>query len=576
SRRSALYLVACLVTVPVIVGIGKETTGVYCPRQIERYGGSHPYVRVFEANPPSLAGAKRGHCFPAGHPSGGFALMGLFFVAARTRRKWAGLGLGIACGSVMGAYQMLKGAHYLSHVVTTALLAWLIVLLLERAFSVRKSLAVPLLVLAFAVALPSCASTTSDRDREWVGDQITERVGVDLDLDARISVCPGWVHTEDGLDADEAVGIALANQPEFEAALAELDVSRARLLQSGMLKNPVLSLLFPLGPKQLESTLTAAIDPIWLQPRRVQVARLDLETLAETLVEAGLGLARDTRLAHAAVLVEKERLAANTHLAALWARQSDLVGRQIAAGEVPRSSRHEVDAQLSAARLASLESQTRLRLALVGLRERMGVAMPIEPGNVVSKPPWPSPPTNIDDLVALALASRPEVRAAELRLEAAAERAKLSGEEFLAVSLIADANAKGSQGFEAGPGLLLELPLFDQGQGRRATADAGLSAAVAQCRATRHRIREGVIRAATALKSSQELADASAAGPLALALGLREDVTRLRAAGDATALDEVQAELAVARAKLVQVDREAAVDQAAIALAFALGRSWSP
>jgi len=32
----------------------------------------------------------------------------------------------------MGGYQMLKGAHYLSHTVTTMLAAWIIVLLWHR------------------------------------------------------------------------------------------------------------------------------------------------------------------------------------------------------------------------------------------------------------------------------------------------------------------------------------------------------------------------------------------------------------------------------------------------------------
>jgi membrane-associated PAP2 superfamily phosphatase len=33
----------------------------------------------------------------------------------------------------MGLYQMLKGAHYLSHTTTTMLLAWIVVLLWRRA-----------------------------------------------------------------------------------------------------------------------------------------------------------------------------------------------------------------------------------------------------------------------------------------------------------------------------------------------------------------------------------------------------------------------------------------------------------
>ena len=43
-----------------------------------------------------------------------------------------------------------------------------------------------------------------------------------------------------------------------------------------MLTNPVLSLLFPVGPKQLEATLRWPIEVLWERPRRVAAARLAL------------------------------------------------------------------------------------------------------------------------------------------------------------------------------------------------------------------------------------------------------------------------------------------------------------
>jgi membrane-associated PAP2 superfamily phosphatase len=42
--------------------------------------------------------------------------------------------VGLTAGTVMGVYQMLKGAHYLSHTLVTALVCWLIFLLWRRIF----------------------------------------------------------------------------------------------------------------------------------------------------------------------------------------------------------------------------------------------------------------------------------------------------------------------------------------------------------------------------------------------------------------------------------------------------------
>ena len=54
-------------------------------------------------------------------------MMGL--LALRATRRWrnAAVALGLGLGCWMGIYQMLKGAHYLSHTVTTLLVAWLVV-----------------------------------------------------------------------------------------------------------------------------------------------------------------------------------------------------------------------------------------------------------------------------------------------------------------------------------------------------------------------------------------------------------------------------------------------------------------
>lgn len=71
-----------------------------------------------------------GRCFPAGHASGGFALIMLYFAVPNARWRWMGLAAGLAAGWLMGGYQMLRGEHFLSHTVTTMLLAWLVDLLI--------------------------------------------------------------------------------------------------------------------------------------------------------------------------------------------------------------------------------------------------------------------------------------------------------------------------------------------------------------------------------------------------------------------------------------------------------------
>ncbi|VFQ42503.1 phosphatase PAP2 family protein [Desulfoluna butyratoxydans] len=127
DRQRWLTVILSLVVVPLTIATMKDVTNIYCPSQIVRYGGDKPYVKPFEPYPEVCSRCDSGRCFPAGHASGGFALMALARLYGDRRRKMAGLGAGVALGWVMGGYQMMKGAHFLSHTVVTMVIAWILI-----------------------------------------------------------------------------------------------------------------------------------------------------------------------------------------------------------------------------------------------------------------------------------------------------------------------------------------------------------------------------------------------------------------------------------------------------------------
>jgi len=139
DRRALFVALLTLATVPALAGLGKNLTNTFCPSEIHRYGGDVPYVKLCSPYPEDDRPQRRGHCFPAGHASGGFALLGLGWL--RSSRRWqnGALALGLGLGWWMGGYQMLKGAHYLSHTVTTMLIAALIALLWHRTLAPKEA-----------------------------------------------------------------------------------------------------------------------------------------------------------------------------------------------------------------------------------------------------------------------------------------------------------------------------------------------------------------------------------------------------------------------------------------------------
>ncbi len=126
-RKGLLILLLSLIIVPSVTGILKATTNVGCPRDVTEFGGLYPHVRVFESYPPDAIPAEPLRCFPAGHASGGFALMALYYLFRDPRNRQRGLLAGITTGWLMGGYKMIIGDHFLSHTVVTMILAWLLI-----------------------------------------------------------------------------------------------------------------------------------------------------------------------------------------------------------------------------------------------------------------------------------------------------------------------------------------------------------------------------------------------------------------------------------------------------------------
>lgn len=124
--------------IPLTIGNIKKFTNVYCPNDLALYNGSKPYVRVLESYPKDFHQTDKGQCFPAGHAITGFCLMILFFVFEKKSWKIFGLMIGVTFGWILGMYQMLKGAHFLSHNFISMLLCFLAAAIISR-FTQKKS-----------------------------------------------------------------------------------------------------------------------------------------------------------------------------------------------------------------------------------------------------------------------------------------------------------------------------------------------------------------------------------------------------------------------------------------------------
>lgn len=429
-------------------------------------------------------------------------------------------------------------------------------------------------VLLGAALSTGCAARLV-HDRGFVSGAVEARAGHGLRPESATpdTHLPPGVSLADGLSEDDAVAVALWNNAELSATLAELGFARADLVEAGLIRNPVFSLLFPLGLKQLEATLTWPLEVLRQRPRRMAAARIDAERLAQRLVQSGLDLVRDVRLAHAELVLaeEQERLTALAR--SLKGRIAGIGEARLRLGDV--SAMEATAARLDAARAdaEAARSGHAVEAARDRLRTLLGLAGEEPPFASVAGSLPPEGPAELSALLRQALVARPDLRAAELGVEAAAERAGLARSEVATLSGILDANGAGKEGFELGPGLALELPFFGRNRGRVERARAELDHEAKRYAAARQRIDLEVRQARTALVEAR---DALALWRERLVPAFEENAGRAEsalAAGEVSTLAVLLARGLLVDARIRAAEAAAGVRRAAAGLDHGVGRS---
>lgn len=131
-RRGLIIVVLSSIVVPLAVGSLKAVSNMPCPKNLNIFDGAYPHTCVWENYTAKECHLEKQKCWPAGHASGGFALLSLVFLFHSRKNKIAAATMAMVIGWSMGSYKMLIGDHFLSHTVITMILAWLLILLIVK------------------------------------------------------------------------------------------------------------------------------------------------------------------------------------------------------------------------------------------------------------------------------------------------------------------------------------------------------------------------------------------------------------------------------------------------------------
>lgn len=430
-------------------------------------------------------------------------------------------------------------------------------------------------VLACLMLRELCA--TDHKGRQVISQEVWPRVGSTIPVQApaprRSFSLPPGVSLSEQLSAPDAVAIALWNNSALEANLAAVGIAQADLLDAGLLKNPNFQSLIPVGAKPFEFLLNWPIEDLWQRKKRVLAARQNLDAVATGLVQNGLNLVRDVKIAHADLWLAERRTETLRESATVRERIAKLTERRKDVGD---ASGLEVSLAWADARSAdelAKRAAGDIEVARVRLHQLIGLRDSPRALSAIGWTDWPTIP-EANEMLQAAYASRPDLRAAELAIEASTYRAKWQRSRIfnMVIPMLSIKESGSPQAVRAGPGVTIEIPIFNRNQGQRARADAEVVQSAWRYAALRDQV-EGEVRDAMArleqARKSLELLRTGLKPLVEQAIGQTETAYRN---GDASYLNVLETTRQKFDAILREREAEAALARAHAELERSVGK----
>ncbi len=315
------------------------------------------------------------------------------------------------------------------------------------------------------------------------------------------------------LTADRAVQVALLNNRELQATFEEIGIANADLIDAGLLKNPSfdISARFPDRPPSgtnLEYGIVQDFLDLFLIRLRKRVAANELARAQLRVGDAVLKLASEVKTAFYSLQAKQQLLSRITVLGATNSAALEFAQRQHEAGTIndlelanqqATYSQAKADAAEISAEIVTEREKLNRFMSVWGAETQWKIAdeLPAIPGNF-----------SIDRLESIAIAQRLDLAAAKAELAAVVQSLGLTKTyRYLGAVEFGVNTERDTDGQRVtGPTLRLELPIFNQGQGRIAKLQAQLRQAERRLEAEAIDIRAEVREARDRLVAKKDLA----------------------------------------------------------------------
>lgn len=365
---------------------------------------------------------------------------------------------------------------------------------------------------AAAISLVGCAELSRNRGYAETSELIANRLSLPSEWTPLQPVASPLLPTSP-IGVEDAVRIAFFNNPRLRAEYARLGLGRAELEDAARLANPTFGYL-RLSPgggdgTQITRTLSLGLTDLLLLPARKRLAAAELERLQFAVAGAVLDIATETEVAWFEA-VGAQQIAAVRDLVARAADQSAALGQRFFdAGNINRLQLEQERAAATEARIVAMAAGANALRARHALAVFLGLPTDAE-WRTLAQLPAPHPTSfDAEDLVALALGSRLDLaaarRAVSLREDALGASRRWRWLGGVEIGYEREREFDGSRA--SGPSASLALPIFNQGQGTIARAEAELLQARAELDALALAVQNDARLGIDAMEVAREIAE---------------------------------------------------------------------
>ena len=363
----------------------------------------------------------------------------------------------------------------------------------------------PLAMAVTVALLGGCANFSEDRGFGLTQQTAKERLGRDAI----------WIRSESDADsvrqkvaallaqplsADDAVQIALYNNPGLQATYAELGISESDLVSSGRIDNPRFSFLRALDlnrESKIEGILSFGVMSLITLPLRMEAAGRRFESTKRGVTAEMLRTASETRKAYYQAVAAAQTVQYMVQVKESAEAGAELARRMARAGNfsnLTRMREHafyaDATAQQARAQQAAIGAREQLT-RLLGLADSMALKLPER------LPDLPKTPRDEETIAKEAMQERLDITAARFEAEAMAASLGLTKiTRFTNVLEIGRVRIdEGHDPRKRGWDVVFEIPVFDFGGARVAGAEVRYMRSA-------ERIRETVVTAQSEVREA--------------------------------------------------------------------------